>query len=604
MLNEVKHLKKEILRLRLRMTDLPQFFIFNCEFLIDSIMSYIVLARKYRPQKFDDIVGQEHITRVLKNAIKENRIAHGYIFSGQRGVGKTTTARIFAKALNCKEGPREEPCNKCDSCREILAGNSIDVMEIDAASNRGIDQIRELRENIKYAPSSAKYKIYIIDEAHQITNEAFNALLKTLEEPPAHAIFIFATTSTQKIPPTILSRCQRFSFRPLSIKEISGQIENIAEKEKIKIDAQAVALIAKSSGGALRDALSVFDQVISFCGATITSQDVISILGSVKEDMLSDMFECIEKNDVKKLLQIVDKTVLLGYDPLNIATDLQEYIRCIMLYKISPELVLTVADTEKLELYSQNLSIDILFRLVQILSDCIEQMKNAEQSFVILEVFCVKLTQKYIGLDELISRLENIESSSLSNREETEITEKNSKELPPSVSKIGNPKLETVKISLEKVRSVWNEISKDGKIRPRVLTCFSDAKISGVSNDGTFVVEFGDSYKMETVLSNKNEWLPLIEKKLGGKFSFTAKVASTTHPKIEETEDEIPLSETIAGNEPEETELPVGIYTPVSEKSSSVGKNKKSDIMFSRNDSASAVKNIIDLFGGNVVEEK
>lgn len=567
-------------------------------------MSYIVLARKYRPQKFDDIVGQEHITRVLKNAIKENRIAHGYIFSGQRGVGKTTTARIFAKALNCKERPKEEPCNKCDSCLEIIGGNSIDVMEIDAASNRGIDQIRELRENIKYAPSSSKYKIYIIDEAHQITNEAFNALLKTLEEPPAHAIFIFATTSTQKIPPTILSRCQRFSFRPLSIKEISEQIENIAEKENIKIDAQAIAVIARSVGGALRDALSVFDQVISFCGTTITSQDVISILGSVKEDLLSEMFECIEKNDVKKLLQIVDKTVLLGYDPLNIATDLQEYIRCVMLYKISPELVLTVSDTEKLELYSQNLSIDVLFRLVQILSDCIEQMKNAEQPSVILEVFCVKLTQKYVGLDELISRLENLESSSLNNREETGSTEKSSEEIPAAVSEIRNPKSQTVKISLDKVRLAWNEISKDGKIRPRVLTCFSDAKISEIQNDGTFVVEFGDSYKMETVLSNKDEWLPLMEKKLGGKFLFTAKVASTTHPEIEETEDDIMQVEPAIGNEPEETELPVGTYAPVSEKSSSAGKNKKSDAMFSRNDSTSAVKNIIDLFGGNVVEEK
>ncbi len=557
-------------------------------------MSYIVLARKYRPQKFDDIVGQEHITRVLKNAIKENRIAHGYIFSGQRGVGKTTTARIFAKALNCKEGPKEEPCNKCDSCREILGGNSMDVMEIDAASNRGIDQIRDLRENIKYAPSSSKYKVYIIDEAHQITNEAFNALLKTLEEPPAHAIFIFATTSTQKIPPTILSRCQRFSFRPLSIKEISGQIEKIAEKENIKIDDKAVAVIARSVGGALRDALSVFDQVISFCGANITSQDVISILGSVKEDLLSEMFECIEKNDAKKLLQIVDKTVLLGYDPLNIVTDLQEYVRCVMLYKISPELVRTLSDTEKLELYSQNLSIDVLFRLVQILSDCIEQMKNAEQPSVILEVFCVKLTQKYIGLDELISRLENLESSSLNNREETEITEKNSEEKPASVKKS-----QTVQIPLEKVRSAWNEISKDGKIRARVLACFSDAKIS-YQNDGKFVVEFEDAYKMETVVSNKHEWLPLMERKLDGKFEFIAKVSSSNNPEIEETEDEIPPSENIIGNEQEETELPVGTYAQVSEKSSSVGKNKKSDTM--SEPKTSAVKNIIDLFGGNVVD--
>ncbi|MFA5779329.1 MAG: DNA polymerase III subunit gamma/tau [Elusimicrobiota bacterium] len=571
-------------------------------------MSYIVLARKYRPQKFDDIVGQEHVTRVIKNAIKERRVAHGYIFSGQRGVGKTTTARIFAKALNCKEGPKEEPCNKCDSCREIVGGNSIDVMEIDAASNRGIDQIRDLRENIKYAPSSSKYKIYIIDEAHQITNEAFNALLKTLEEPPAHAIFIFATTSTQKIPPTILSRCQRFSFRPLSIKEISGQIEKIAEKENIKIDAQAVAVIARSVGGALRDALSIFDQVISFCGTTITSQDVISILGCVKEDLLSDMFECIEKNDAKKLLQIVDKTVLLGYDPLNIATDLQEYIRCVMLYKISPDLVRTLSDTEKLELYSQNLSIDVLFRLVQILSDCIEQMKNAEQPSVILEVFCVKLTQKYVGLDELISRLENLELSS-NPAVEIELEKSAPKIVQVETKAVASPPLRSlkeaapVKIPLEKVRLTWNEISKDGKIRPRVLACFSDAKISEIQNDGTFVVEFGDSYKMETVLSNKDEWLPLMEKKLGGKFSFTAKVASINNPENEETEDEIAPAETIISNEDDDTESSIAISVPSSKPSASPGgKNKKSDAMSPRNDSTSAVKNIIDLFGGNVVD--
>ncbi|PKM92832.1 MAG: DNA polymerase III subunit gamma/tau [Elusimicrobia bacterium HGW-Elusimicrobia-4] len=577
-------------------------------------MSYIVLARKYRPQKFDDIVGQEHITRVLKNALKENRIAHGYIFSGQRGVGKTTTARIFAKALNCKEGPKEEPCNKCDSCREILNGNSIDVMEIDAASNRGIDQIRELRENIKYAPSSSKYKIYIIDEAHQITNEAFNALLKTLEEPPAHAIFIFATTSTQKIPPTILSRCQRFSFRPLSIKEISEQIEKIAEKENIKIDDKAIVVIAKSVGGALRDALSVFDQVISFCGASITSQDVISILGCVKEDLLSDMFECIEKNDAKKLLQIIDKTMMLGYDPLNIATDLQEYLRCAMLYKISPELVITVSDTEKLKLYSQNLSIDVLFRLVQILSDCIEQMKNAEQPIMILEVFCVKLTQKYVGLDELIIRLENLESSSAPiveiepEKEEPKIVQVETKAVssPPSCSV---KEFTPVKIPIEKVRSAWNEISKDGKIRPRILACFSDAKISEIPNGGIFLIELGDSYKMETVLSNKNEWLPLMEKKLGGKFLFTAKVVpnsgTANNPEIEETEDEVPPSETIVSNEDDDTESSIAISVPPSKPSASpCGKNKKSDTMFSRNDATSAVKNIIDLFGGNVVDEK
>lgn len=553
-------------------------------------MSYIVLARKYRPQRFDDIVGQEHISRVLKNAIKEKRIAHGYIFSGQRGVGKTTTARIFAKALNCREGPKDEPCNKCDFCCEILGGNSIDVMEIDAASNRGIDQIRDLRENIKYAPASSKYKIYIIDEAHQITTEAFNALLKTLEEPPPHAIFIFATTSTQKIPPTILSRCQRFNFRPLSIKEISTHIEKIAQIENIKIDDKAVAIISRSAGGALRDALSVFDQVISFCGTDITSTDVISILGIVKEDLLSSMFECIEKNDSKNLLQIVDKTVLLGYDPLNIVSDLQEYIRNIMLFKISPESVSTISDIEKLRTHSQLLSVDVLLRLIQILSDCINQMKNAEQPIMILEVFCVKLTQKYVGLDELIIRLENLESSSLNNKEETGITEKNSEEKLASVS---GKKSQTVSIPLEKVRCAWSEVSKDTKIRPRVLACFSGTKISS-QNDGTFIIEFDDLYKMETVLSNKDVWLPLITKKLGGEFEFTAKVISVKNPEIEETED--------IGNETEETETFVVTDVPTSLKSSSDGKNKKSEAVSEPKSPPAAVKNIIDLFGGGIVE--
>ncbi|MFH1541416.1 MAG: DNA polymerase III subunit gamma/tau [Elusimicrobiota bacterium] len=617
-------------------------------------MSYTVLARKYRPQKFDDVIGQEHIVRVLKNAIKEKRIAYGYIFSGQRGIGKTTVARIFAKALNCKQIQEQQPCSNCNSCREIANSNSIDVMEIDAASNRGIEQIRELRENIKYAPSSSKYKIYIIDEAHQITPEAFNALLKTLEEPPAHAVFIFATTSTQKIPPTILSRCQRFSFRPLSIKEISVQIEKIAEKENIKIDNKAVAIIARSVGGALRDALSTFDQIISFCGTNITPQDVISILGIVKEDILSEMFECIEKNATKKLLQIVDKTVLLGYDPLNIVCDLQEYIRNVMLYKISPELVQTVSDTTKLGLYSQSLSVDVLFRLIQILSNCTDQMKNAEQPSIILEIFCVKLTQKYVGLDELIARLENLELSSpclsssenLENNEDKPIEEKsiekklpaakNSEPLTPKTTPV-TPKTTLAKTdsftidkptwSEEKVRLAWSEILKNEKIRPRILSCFSGTKIS-IQNDGISVIEFDNLYKIETVLSNKNEWLPLMEEKLGGKFEFTTKIGDTNNSENEEIENEIPSldttindestqsicsgTENVTENVVENTELSSDAYQQDNDimdanasllTHTSIGKNKKSGTtMPLRNTSTSTVKNIIDLFGGSVVK--
>lgn len=514
-------------------------------------MSYLVFARKYRPQRFEDIVGQEHICRVLKNAIKEKRIAHGYIFSGQRGVGKTTTARIFAKALNCKNGPKEEPCNKCNSCQEILKGNSLDLLEMDAASNRGIDEIRDLRENVKYAPASSKYKIYIIDEVHMLTTEAFNALLKTLEEPPAHAIFIFATTSTQKIPATILSRCQRFNFRPLSIKEISGHLLKIAGKENVKIDDRAVALIARSAGGAIRDALSVFDHVISFCGFNVTSQDVISILGIVKEDMLAKMVGHIFENNTKKLLQDVSETVSAGYDPLNIVSDLQEYLRNIMLYKISPELVLTVSDTEKLKAYSRDFSIDVLLRFVNMLSECIYQMKNAEQPVLILDVYCVKLTQKYVGLDELINRLETLESSSSALPESGSSVENDgeSDTVNQSSSLKTAPEKRSVSVvaSLGKIQTAWSELAVNNKIRPRVLASILDGKITS-QNNGISVIEFESAFNMETVNSNKSTWLPFIENKLGGKFNFTTVVPAERSSADADTEsEEAEFEETIAG---------------------------------------------------------
>ncbi|MGE5855121.1 MAG: DNA polymerase III subunit gamma/tau, partial [Syntrophaceae bacterium] len=233
-------------------------------------MEYLVLARKWRPQVFEDVVGQDHVITTLRNAIRLGRVAHAFIFSGPRGVGKTSVARILAKALNCEKGPSEIPCNACANCREITEGSSMDVREIDGASNRGIDEIRELRENVKFSPSSSRYKIYIIDEVHMLTKEAFNALLKTLEEPPEHVMFIFATTEVHKVPATILSRCQRFDFRRISIEEIMTRLRYIAGEEKVTIDEDALMVIAKKGDGSLRDSQSIFDQVRSFCGNTIT----------------------------------------------------------------------------------------------------------------------------------------------------------------------------------------------------------------------------------------------------------------------------------------------------------------------------------------------
>ena len=252
-------------------------------------MSYEVLARKWRPQQFDDVVGQDHVTQTLKNAITSERIAHAYLFVGPRGIGKTSVARIFAKALNCEEGPTETPCDKCDSCREIATGTNLDVIEIDGASNNSVDQIRDLRETVKYAPNHGTFKVYIIDEVHMLSNAAFNALLKTLEEPPPHVKFIFATTEPEKILATIVSRCQRFDLRRIPVGLIIDRLKGIAEAEGITIDDDALLAVARGAEGGMRDAQSALDQLISFCGKSIKEENVLSVFGLVAREKLEGL---------------------------------------------------------------------------------------------------------------------------------------------------------------------------------------------------------------------------------------------------------------------------------------------------------------------------
>ncbi|HSF32095.1 MAG TPA: DNA polymerase III subunit gamma/tau, partial [Candidatus Tectomicrobia bacterium] len=256
-------------------------------------MSYQVTARKWRPQTFAELVGQEHVARTLQNALRQGRIAHAYLFSGTRGVGKTTTARVLAKALNCEQGPLPEPCNECALCQAITMGSSLDVLEIDGASNRGIDEIRDLREKIRYAPARSRYKVYIIDEVHMLTEHAFNALLKTLEEPPPQVVFIFATTEPQKVPITILSRCQRFDFRKVASAEIALCLEKIAEQESIRISREALHRIARRAEGSLRDAQTLFDQVVAFCGSEVREEDVGQLLGLAGEDQMLALLEAM-----------------------------------------------------------------------------------------------------------------------------------------------------------------------------------------------------------------------------------------------------------------------------------------------------------------------
>jgi DNA polymerase-3 subunit gamma/tau len=300
-------------------------------------MSYQVLARKYRPQKFSEVIGQEHVTRTLKNAIEQGRTAHGYIFSGHRGIGKTTVARILAMAMNCrsKDHPVPEPCGICESCTEIRAGNSVDVIEIDAATNRGIDEIRELREAARYRPARDRFKIYILDEAHQITDAAFNALLKTLEEPPGHVVFMLATTQPEDIPQTIRSRCQHFSFRAVKFDEILGQLRSLVNQEKIEADDDALALLAEAGDGSMRDALSILDQAIASSSGRLMADGVRQLVGAAPSGVLEDVMQAVARGSSEEVLRLADRLISEGQNPVHFARQLVRFLRNAVVAKVA-----------------------------------------------------------------------------------------------------------------------------------------------------------------------------------------------------------------------------------------------------------------------------
>jgi len=377
-------------------------------------MSYIVFARKYRPQAFDDIIGQSHITTTLKNAISQDRVAHAYLFAGPRGVGKTTTARIFAKALNCEKGPTPTPCNKCPSCEEITQGTSLDILEIDGASNRGIDEIRNLRENVKFAASKGRFKVYIIDEVHMLTPEAFNALLKTLEEPPPHVKFIFATTQAHKVPQTILSRCQRFDFRRIPSREILGNLKKIAGNEGLKIDDDALSLIAKYSDGGMRDAQVTLDQVTSFAKDKIDVRDVSGLLGLVDDEILFGLAAAISEKDPVSGLETIDRLINEGKDVTQVVLGLIEHFRNLSIVKISKALD-SLIDTspEKIKLYeaqSRKFTIEEILYVIYTLSNTIDFMRKTNLTRIPLEAAMVKLARSgsALPLDEVMKRLDGL----------------------------------------------------------------------------------------------------------------------------------------------------------------------------------------------------
>ncbi len=361
-------------------------------------MTYISLYRKYRSQKFDELVGQEAIVSTIKNAINNNRLAHAYLFTGPRGTGKTSMARIFAKALNCTDKKDSNPCGVCDQCTKITNGFAMNVMEIDAASNRGIDEIRDLREKIKYKPVEGKYKVYIIDEVHMLTNEAFNALLKTLEEPPDDTVFLLATTEPQKVPVTISSRCQRFDFGRISLQKVVEHLKEVTSKEDVKIDEKALGLVARASEGSMRDALSLIDQLIAFCGNEIKADDVVTVLGTAEPEFIFEMGQALLQKKESAVMPLMEKAVMEGVGAVQLTRDLTMHLRNMMFAKISCSDLLELPDEQikRLEADSGSFSLDEIKNAVRILSEGEAEMRWHHNQKMLLEIALMEImSNKY-----------------------------------------------------------------------------------------------------------------------------------------------------------------------------------------------------------------
>lgn len=361
-----------------------------------SAVSYRALYRVWRPQRFADVVGQEHVTRTLQNALRDDRIAHAYLFAGPRGTGKTSTAKILAKAVNCEQGPAPEPCNRCAACEGIAAGSVVDVVEIDAASNRGVDEIRDIREHVKFAPTQVRYKVYIIDEVHMLTTEAFNALLKTLEEPPAHVLFILATTEPHKLPATVVSRCQRFTFRRIGLVDLVKQLRTICAENGVEADERALVRLARAADGGMRDALSLLDQVFSFCSSRITVEDVMAVTGGVDEEAAVRLLSLLIRGDVAGVVEGLDDLIAQGKDPERVTKELLELCRELLLIRVAPDMPEVrerVQGDETLAALAEAVAVERLFAIIEELTRAQAEMRWIPHGRILLEMVLVKLAR-------------------------------------------------------------------------------------------------------------------------------------------------------------------------------------------------------------------
>ena len=480
------------------------------------------LYRVYRPQKFEDVVGQEHITKTLRNQIENNNIGHAYLFSGTRGTGKTSTAKIFARAVNCLESKNQEPCNNCDVCKDILNDNIMDVVEIDAASNNSVDDIRELRESVKYSPTKAKYKVYIIDEVHMLSQGAFNALLKTLEEPPSYVIFILATTEPHKIPATILSRCQRFDFKRVTVKDITSRMKKICSEEDIEVEDKALNLIARNSQGALRDALSILDQCISFGDKKIEYNDVVELLGTVNIEQLFDLAQYIINQDTKESLKVLNEFIVWGKDIRNLINDLIDHFRNLMICKVSTDLdeIISLPDEiiDQLRSQADTVNNNDLIRILNILSTTQDNIKTASNPRVVAEVTMMKIAQPMFdeSKEALIKRIENLERVIESGNIKVTTVSDSQKEESINIDNKEEVEYEQVKSEdVNLIEHAWKNILKSIKADKNmpVYALLGDVRDFNVYNSQLYLI-FDDNYGFAKTRLSSPETIDYIQNKI------------------------------------------------------------------------------------------
>lgn len=517
-------------------------------------MGYVTLYRKWRPQTFEDVVGQEHIVRTLTNALKDNRVAHAYIFSGPRGTGKTSIAKILAKSLNCAEGPTVTPCNKCASCLEITAGTGLDVIEIDAASNRGIDEIRDIREKVKFMPAGGGSKVYIIDEVHMLTPEAFNALLKMLEEPPAHVVFILATTEPHKVLQTILSRCQRFDFRRLKTDELAGRLREIAKAEGIDIDDESVALIAKQARGGMRDAVSTLDQLSSYTGSVVRAEDVMAMLGMVDTGLLFKITDYIRDHDAAKALVFVNEIVESGWDLRQFSKDLTEHFRNLFVIKNTAKpadaVNATTEELAKLKAQADGFAPNVLTDAIEVLSGLNNEMRFATDPRLLLEMALVKMTTN-TGSSE--QRVESSNPEPKTKTDDSQLPTPNARPIAEPVKATGS--------EIDTIKRAWSPI-RDA-VKKKKISAFAnllECRPVAVEN-GAVVLEFNakaNAHKGIIESAGNKELIEGIIRDITGKPYVIKCVMGTNNPMPEPEPEPKPETEHVGVDLQVDTRQPEG----------------------------------------------